>query len=129
MSTPSYLVLDIETIPDTELYEPPEPKAGAEKAEKAEKAFPPLYACRPVVIGVLWLDENLACKRIGTFGEGKDEAAMLLDFAEFVGKWRPHLVTWNGRGFDMPVLSLRALRHGISFPWYYQERDYRYRYS
>ena len=38
-------------------------------------------------------------------------------------------MTWNGRGFDLPVLALRSLRHGLSWPWYYRERDYRYRYS
>src|SRR3954464_6236742 len=126
MSSPTYLVLDIETVPDAEVHTPPEPPPGS---EKAEKPFPPLFACRPVVIGVMWLDETFACKRMGTIGEGKSEAEMLEDFGEFVTKWRPHLVTWNGRGFDLPVLTLRALRHGISFPWYYQEREYRYRYS
>ena len=54
---------------------------------------------------------------------------MLGDFAEFMASRQPHLVTWNGRGFDLPVLTLRSLRHGLSWPWYYQERDYRYRYS
>jgi predicted PolB exonuclease-like 3'-5' exonuclease len=119
----TYLVLDIETVPDEDVYTPPEPLPGS------ERPFPPLYACKPVVIGVMWLDETLACKRMGTIGEGKDEAGMLADFAEFMTKWKPHIVTWNGRGFDLPVLLLRALRHGVAFPWYYRERDYRYRYS
>jgi hypothetical protein len=119
----TYLVLDIETVPDGELFTPAEPAPGV------EKAFPPLFACKPIVLGVMWLDEQLACKKAGTIGEGKDEAGMLGDFADFVARHRPHLVTWNGRSFDLPVLALRALRHGVSFPWYYQERDYRYRYS
>lgn len=123
MTAPSYLVLDIETIPDAEVHTPPEPSPGH------ERPFPPLFACRPVVIGVLWLSEDLACKRMGTIGDGKDEAGMLADFAEFMGKWTPHIITWNGRCFDMPVLLLRAMRHGVSLPWYYRERDYRYRYS
>ena len=119
----TYLILDIETIPDRELFMPPEPAAGV------ERPFPPLYACRPIVLGVMWLDENLDCKRIGTFGEGKDEAGMMSDFADFMGKWKPNLVTWNGRGFDLPVLALRALRHGLPFGWYYRGAGYRYRYS
>src|SRR5881628_54577 len=97
-SAPSYLVLDIETVPDDELYTPPEPPPGA------EKAFPPLYACKPVMLGALWLDETLGCKRLGTIGDGKDEAGMLADFVAFMTEERPHLVTWNGRGFDLPVL-------------------------
>jgi len=121
MST--FLVLDIETVPDTDLFTPVQPSPGG------ERTFPPLFACKPVVIGVMWLDENLECKRTGTIGEGKDEGAMLADFAEFMAKWEPTLVTWNGRGFDLPVLMLRSLRYGVSVPWYYRKSGYRYRYS
>lgn len=120
---PSHLILDIETVPDRTLFTPPDPAPGS------ERAFPPLYACKPVVIGVMWLDEGLVCKKIGTISESKDESGMLADFTEFMTKHRPHLVTWNGRGFDLPVMVLRALHHGLSYPWYYRERDYRYRYS
>ncbi len=117
-----FLVLDIETVPDRQLYAP-ELKAGE------ERGFPPLYAHRPIVLGVLWLDEAYRFKRIGVVGEGKDEAGMLADFAAFVDRERPHLVTYNGRGFDLPVIALRCLRHGIALRFYYQDRDYRYRYS
>jgi len=122
-SETTYLVLDIETIPDRELFTPPEPTAGV------ERPFPPLYASRPVVVGVMLLDEALAVRRIGTFGEGKDEERMMADFAHFMEKWRPHVVTWNGRGFDLPVLALRALRFGLDFRWYYKGEGYRYRFT
>ena len=81
------------------------------------------------MIGVIWLDANLAVKRIGTIGESKDEAGMMADFADFMTKWRPLVVTWNGRSFDMPVLALRALRFGADFRWYYRGEGYRYRFS
>ena len=113
MSAPSYLVLDIETIPDDELFARPEAPPGV------ERPFPPLHACKPVVLGVLWLDQDLTCKRMGTIGEAEDEWTMLTDFADFMARFRPRLVTWNGRGFDLPVLRLRALKYGLSFPWYY----------
>src|SRR5262245_59788260 len=114
MASDTYLVLDIETVPDRDIYTPPEPQPGH------ERAFPPPYACKVVVIGVMWLDRDLVVKRHGTIAEGKDESAVLHDFSDFMTKHRPHLITWNGRGFDLPVLALRALRHGVSFPWYYQ---------
>jgi predicted PolB exonuclease-like 3'-5' exonuclease len=123
VANPTFLVLDIETIPDAELYAPAQPSPGT------ERTFPPIFACKPVVIGVMWLDENLLCKKAGTIGEGKDEGGMLADFAEFMAKWEPTLVTWNGRGFDLPVLMLRSLRYGVSAPWYYRKSGYRYRYS
>jgi predicted PolB exonuclease-like 3'-5' exonuclease len=123
MAEPTFLVLDIETIPDSDLYMPAQPSPGT------ERSFPPIFACKPVVIGVMWLDESLTCKKAGTIGEGKDEGGMLADFAEFMAKWEPALVTWNGRGFDLPVLMLRSLRYGVSAPWYYRKSGYRYRYS
>ncbi len=123
MQANSFLVLDIETIPDREIHTPPEPQPGN------ERPFPPLFACKPVVIGVMWLDEDLSLKRHGTIAEGKDEAGLLGDFSEFMSRHKPHLVTWNGRGFDLPVLALRMLRHGVAFPWYYQDSKPRYRFS
>jgi predicted PolB exonuclease-like 3'-5' exonuclease len=122
----TYLILDIETVPDRDLFTPPEP-TGVPGA--MDRPMPPLYACRPIVIGVMWLDDDLSVKRIGTFGEGKTEDAMMADFADFMGKWRPQLVTWNGRGFDLPVMALRALRFGLNFGWYYRGEGYRYRYT
>ena len=123
MAEPTYLVIDIETVPDRQLHTPAEPSPGL------ERPFPPLYACKPVVIGAMWLSESLGLKRLCAVGDGKDEAGILSDFADFMTARRPHLVTWNGRGFDLPVLTLRSLRYGISWPWYYRDRDYRYRYS
>jgi predicted PolB exonuclease-like 3'-5' exonuclease len=125
---PTYLVLDIETVPDRELWSPPE-TTGAPGTPGAVAPFPPLYACRPIVLGVMWLDANLGVKRIGTIGESKDEAGMMADFADFMTKWRPLVVTWNGRSFDLPVLALRALRFGADFRWYYRGDGYRYRFS
>jgi predicted PolB exonuclease-like 3'-5' exonuclease len=119
------LVLDIETIPDRELWTPPPAGPPGER----DRSFPPLYACRPVVIGVIWLDDDLSCRRIGILGEDKSEAEMMTDFGDFVSRVKPLLVTWNGRSFDLPVLALRALRHGVDFGWYYRGLGYRYRFS
>lgn len=117
-----FLVLDLETVPDPALYTPPPQPTGV------EKPFPPIYAHRPIVIGVLWLDENYAFKRLGVIGENKDEAGQLADFAAFMAKERPLLVTYNGRGFDVPVLTLRCLRHGVPLAFTY-DGAFRHRYS
>jgi predicted PolB exonuclease-like 3'-5' exonuclease len=118
-----FLILDLETVPDRALYSPPEAKPGD------VPAFPPLWAHQPIVIGALWLDERYRFQRIGTVGEGKEEPAMLADLAGFVDRERPRLVTWNGRSFDLPVIALRCMRHGIPLRFYFQDRDYRQRYS
>lgn len=128
--TPSaeYLILDIETIPDTERWTRP---------ESADAAFPPTWAHRIVVIGCLWLDHGYRLKRFGVVGDKEPgagtldqrERQLLEDFSRFVGRARPVLVTYNGRSFDLPVIVMRSLCHAIPLPWYYRDRDVRYRYS
>ena len=134
----SYLVLDIETIPDAQLWTCPAgdrpPGHGQRAAEPGgERPFPPTYAHRVIVIGCLWLDHDYRLKRFGLIGEGapdpEDERGILEDFSTFVGRHRPALVTYNGRTFDMPVLALRSLHCGVPMPWYYRDRSLRHRYS
>lgn len=124
MSRPrSYLVFDIETVPDGTLWKRPETQPGA------ESPFPPPYAHMPIVIGGLWLDEHYRMSELRIIGDGQDERGILDEFSRFVEQNRPALVTYNGRAFDLPVIALRSLRHGVAMPWYYQESGLRYRYS
>lgn len=126
----SYLVLDIETVPDPALYLAPDgaPTGAPGPAAGNDKPFPPLHVHRPIVLGVMWLDEDYRFRRLGVIGENKDEKEMLEDFSQFVARYNPDLVTYNGRSFDLPVLALRSLRHGVAMSWYYQGRA-RHRYS
>lgn len=152
--TPSteYLILDIETVPDVERWSQPEP---AEGQPAPERRFPPTWAHRIVVIGCLWLDHGYRLKRLGVIGDhsmpagrassplvtgeppaipaeptaDQRERALLEDFSRFVGRARPLLVTYNGRSFDLPVIVMRALAHGVPLAWYYREPGVRYRYS
>jgi 3'-5' exonuclease len=116
----SYLVLDIETVLDAEL-----PIAESSEAERLPA--PPHH--QVVVIGVLWLDADYRIRRLGVVGEHKDERGMLEDFSRFLEERKPDLVTYNGRGFDLPVIAARCLRHGVPLRHYYRSRDVRYRYS
>jgi predicted PolB exonuclease-like 3'-5' exonuclease len=113
----THLVLDIETIPDPELP----------RVEEGERVPPPPFN-RIVTLGCMLL-EDYAPRRLGVVGEGKEEGEMLADFAVWLDAKKPTVVTWNGRGFDMPVITSRALRHGISMPWWFTDRNTRYRYS
>jgi predicted PolB exonuclease-like 3'-5' exonuclease len=125
---PEYLVLDLETVPDTSRWTKPEVPPGK------EAPFPPIWAHRIIVIGCLWLDADYRLRRLGVVGDVAgtstlDEGQLLEDFSRFVGRQRTVLVTYNGRSFDLPVIALRSLCHGVPLPWYYQERGVRYRYS
>ncbi len=145
--TPSaeYLILDIETVPDTDRWQRPDLANGG------ESVFPPTWAHRIIVIGCLWLGHDYRLKRFGVIGgepvagaahdaplapsagspgaADLRERALLEDFSRFVGRARPVLVTYNGRSFDLPVVVMRSLCHAIALPWYYRDRDVRHRYS
>ena len=117
----SHLVLDIETVLDAEL---PIVQTGDTERLPA----PPHH--RVVVIGALLFEgHTYEVRRIGIVSEAKDEAGMLADFAKLLEERRPNLVTFNGRGFDLPVIATRCLRHGITLRHYYRSSDVRYRFT
>ena len=92
----------------------------------------PLYAQRPIAIGCLLLGNDLMPIRLGCIGakkHGNDDRKILSDWADYMARERPVIVSWNGRGFDLPVLMLRSFRWGIPLRWYFAEKNYRYRYS
>jgi hypothetical protein len=121
------LVLDIETIPDLNLWQ--DPSEG--------DAFPPTYAHQVIMVGCMLLDSEYQLQSLDLFprsslagpGPAPDECQILQSFSEFVEDRRPALVTYNGRSFDLPVLALRSLRCGVPMAWYYNERGIRHRYS
>ena len=65
---------------------------------------------------------------IGTLCKSdSNEADMIDDFFKLIDKYTPQLVSWNGGGFDLPVLHYRALVHGIQAARYWDmgEGDFR----
>ena len=76
--------------------------------------------CRPVA-----RDENLAetyhvtCCRSGGQADW-DEQRLLEKYWQYFADGAPRVVTWNGKGFDLPVLRARAMVHGISAHSWYQ---------
>jgi hypothetical protein len=130
--TPSaeYLVLDIETVPDLQRWTAPDPSANA-------SAFPPNWAHRVVTIGYAWLDHGYRLKRFGVVASHPSpdvaadarERGLLAELAKLIERTRPTLVTYNGRSFDLPVIAVRSLCHGVPMRWYYRERNVRARYS
>ncbi|MDQ6975880.1 MAG: 3'-5' exonuclease [Mariprofundaceae bacterium] len=67
---------------------------------------------------------ELIVKKIAAGGdEASDEHALLQGFFHLIEKRAPTLVTFNGRGFDVPVMKYRAMVHGISTPRWFSEGD------
>jgi hypothetical protein len=127
----SYLVLDIETIPDFKIWTPG-PKKPRAKTDPAD-AFAPLYAHRPIAVGIGMLDDNLNIMSLGCFGTsqfGDDERALLQAVSNGIttvlASNAPTIVTFAGRRFDLPVLALRSLRQALPAAWYSNEMRKRY---
>jgi len=107
------LCLDIETVPDPDLV----------PADWPEDRFVP----NPIwhkVVAVSFVEARIErdhdgrerhlvdCCRTG--GEaGYDEQKILQAWWRFFTRRAARVVTWNGRGFDLPVLRLRAMMYGI----------------
>ncbi len=135
------LVFDIETVPDTELGArllgmhdiADEEIAKAmffSRLQESGSEFLPLFQHRVVAISVA-LRSGAGDFAVWTLGdESSDEAEQVRRFYDGIERYRPTLVSWNGSGFDLPVLHYRALKHGIQAPAYWEtgdhDRDYRF---
>jgi len=51
------------------------------------------------------------------------EAEIIQRFYDGIEKFTPQLVSWNGGGFDLPVLHYRGLIHGVTAPRYWELGD------
>ena len=132
------LAFDIETVPDVAglrlLHELPAALADAEVAELAfqkQRAkngsdFLPHHLQRIIVVScALRSDDGF---KVWSLAEPKlSEGEIVQRFFTGVEKYTPQLVSWNGGGFDLPVLHYRGLIHGAAAPRYWDtgEGDYR----
>lgn len=82
---------------------------------------------------VVWFDNGNPNVGLKSWS-GADEPRILASFLKRL-KVRPQLVSWNGSGFDLPVIRYRSLIHGISAAPLYGPQDqrqwdsYAYRYG
>jgi 3'-5' exonuclease len=127
------LVFDIETVPDVELGR----RAlglGDLNDEQVAKAmysarrqlggseFLPLEQHKVVAIScVLRSRDQLKVWSLGDLES--PEAELIARFFDGIEKYTPDLVSWNGSGFDLPVLNYRALKAGIQAPRYWETGD------
>jgi predicted PolB exonuclease-like 3'-5' exonuclease len=62
--------------------------------------------------------------KVWSLGEsGSTEKELIERFFDGVQKYKPTLVSWNGGGFDLPVLHYRALLNGVQAPRYWETGD------
>ena len=61
---------------------------------------------------------------VWTLGEEtSSEKEIVQNFFDGVDKHTPTLVTWNGSGFDLPVLHYRGLINGVQAPRYWDQGE------
>lgn len=119
------LAFDIETVPDVagirRLHGLPQDLPDAEVAEVAFQRrraqtgsdFLPPQLQRVVVISCVLRDADGI--RVFSLGEPEStEREAIQRFQDGLEKYVPQLVSWNGGGFDLPVLNYRGLIHGVA---------------
>lgn len=127
------LIFDIETVPDTNGGAKLLELEGLSKKDiikamehiqfqKSGTMFQPFHLHKIVAISVLYKnDEKLSLLSLGD--EDSEESDLLNLFFSAIDKYQPQLVSWNGKGFDSPVIHYRALIHGVSSIKYWDKGD------
>jgi predicted PolB exonuclease-like 3'-5' exonuclease len=135
------LVFDIETIPDVHglraLHGHPTTltdgdvaaAAFAARREKIGSDFLPHHLHRVAAISCVFRDDDgFRVRSLG--GLDDPEQKLVHDFFRVIDRYTPQLVSWNGGGFDLPVLHYRALVHGVAASRYWEmgheDRDFKW---
>ena len=134
------LVFDIETVPDTDLGRRLYGVADLDdeavgrimrfrQRQARQTEFLPLVQHRIVAISViLRTGDELHLFSLGD--EAASEKEIVQRFFDGLDRYSPQLVSWNGSGFDLPVLQYRALLHGVNAARYWElgdhDREFRY---
>ncbi len=127
-------VFDIETVPDVEggrrLYD----LDGLDDREVANIMFHkrrqetgndflrlPMQKIVAISV-VLRSRERLAVWSLGNEDAGEKE--IIERFFSGIDKYIPTIVSWNGKGFDLPVLHYRSLIHGVAAQRYWETGEH-----
>ena len=135
------LVFDIETVPDTalgrRLYDlrdlSDEHVAQimfTKRRQETGSEFLSHEQHRIVAISVVMRSrESLKVWSLGD--ETSSEKDLIERFFDGLEKYTPDLVSWNGAGFDLPVLHYRSLLHSVPAARYWEtgDSDQSFRYS
>ena len=134
-----YFVFDVETVPDFDFIrltlDDPESdedallvRAGEEIARNQSGFLPPMYHRIVSWVG-LWIEnDGKPAQKVSWNGEDESDGLnqlfkALLTYKDF------GLIHHNGRGFDLPLLTYRAMKHNLQMPLRLNHYDIRYRFS
>jgi predicted PolB exonuclease-like 3'-5' exonuclease len=127
------LVFDIETVPDTNLgrrlyglHDLSDQQVGqimfTKRRQDTGSEFLSHEQHRVVAISVaMRAGDSLKVWSLGD--ETSSEKVLIERFFDGLDKFTPDLVSWNGAGFDLPVLHYRSLLHGVTAARYWEMGD------
>ena len=135
------LIFDIETIPDVDYGRrllgldglPDDRVAEAMftlQRQRTGSDFLPLPQQRIIAIACALRTRDAV--RVWSLGDpSSGERELLERFFDGIERYTPDLVSWNGSGFDLPVMHYRSLLHGLSAPryWEHGDEDVAFRYN
>ncbi|MEI7781841.1 MAG: 3'-5' exonuclease [Planctomycetota bacterium] len=133
----AYFVFDIESVADGALVsrlkypgahlEPQQAiaKYRAELLAENGKDFIPYTFQLPVSLVIAKVAHDYRLIELVVLDEAQSRSAEIVKL--FWDGWqkyqRPRLISFNGRGFDMPLLELCAFRYGLSIPdWFAEDK-------
>jgi predicted PolB exonuclease-like 3'-5' exonuclease len=130
----SYLVFDIETRVDKELVRDSQYSGQGISGQRAyelmrdelspQGGFFPVSFHVPISIAYGRTGEDRVLRDVEVLAANDlGEAEIVGRFWKILESFDGTLVSFSGRGFDLPVLELQALRHGFSIRRYFGERD------
>jgi predicted PolB exonuclease-like 3'-5' exonuclease len=134
-------VFDIETVPDVEygrrlygLGDLDDDQVArimfTQRRAETGGEFLPLEQHRIVAISVAFRTRDTL--KVWSLGDrDSSERELVARFFDGIGKHTPDLVTWNGGGFDLPVLQYRSLLHSVPAARYWEigDEDTSFRYN
>ena len=128
------LVFDIETVPDVpglrKLHgiaadvsdEQVAAMAFQRRRQVTGNEFLQLHLQRVVAISCALRERESF--RVWSLGEpGEPEGQLIQRFFDGIDKYTPQIVSWNGGGFDLPVLHYRGMMHGVQAARYWDQGD------
>jgi len=127
------LAFDIETVPDVDggrrLHDLVDLDDGevaeimfTKRRQQTESEFLPVHLHRVAAISAV-LRTGDQCKVWSLGTAESDEKELIERFFDGIERYTPTLVTWNGSGFDLPVLHHRSLIHGVAAARYWDSGE------
>jgi predicted PolB exonuclease-like 3'-5' exonuclease len=133
MTLGNVLAFDIETVPDVEfgrlrhgLEGLTDKQVGyvmqTRQREQTGSEFLSLEQHKVVAISVAMRSRDGF--KAWSLGEvDSPEAELVRHFFDSIERFTPTLVSWNGNGFDLPVLHYRAMRHSLQARRFWETGD------